>query len=310
VAEANDDERPDHVTEVAIFHSAEAAYDRAYGASYPYLYLQGMRNFFMTYCGTPFHDYFLEDFDKVEIDFKVYIFPDASSLSSEQRKRIQARLQAAGATALWFYAPGYICDGEADPANLEALTGIKIKLRSDLRDYAQVDLVEADGFDVPTESFGSDIPYRFFQDKQEWLSWKLGENRDNYRFSPLFTVDDPEAETLGTLRAARAPGFARKKVGNMTSYYSVAPCPTPEIFQEIFRQAGVHLYSETQDIIYANARYVTFCANGDGQKVLKLPKAVELFDAFEDRKLSNATDSYTFEAKHGQVEIFRLGTPA
>jgi hypothetical protein len=311
VAEDNHREQPASVTQVALFTSRESAYSRAYNPSYGFLYLQGMRNFFLTYAGVPFHDFLLEDFDLVPQDYKVYIFPDATGITAAQRESIQRRLDRIGATALWFYAPGYVCDAATGLQSMEALTGMRFKKRSDLRDYAQIDI---DRFDHPLtqglesiQQYGSDVPYSFFQDRQEWLAWALGENRENYKLSPLFTVDDPDAVCLGTLRAAREPGLAMKKTGNITHVFSAAPCPPPQLFQNLFRQAGVHVYTDTQDIVYANARYVTLCANGDGEKTLRLPKKCNLYDALSGELLAKDSDHYRFTARHGQTEIFRQG---
>ena len=231
-------------------------------------------------------------------------------MTAAERDRIRGKLESVGATALWFYAPGYVCGTDTGVEHVAALTGIQLRKRADIRDYIHLDI---DRFDHPltrglehVPDFGSDVPYEFFQEKQEWLQWRLKE-RDDYKMAPHFSVDDPEAECLATVRATREPGLAIKQVGVMTIVYSAAPLPTPEFFQNLFRHAGAHVYSDTQDIVYANARYVTLCANGEGQKTLRLPRKADLYDAYEDKLLAQDVDEYTFEAKHAQVEIFRLG---
>jgi hypothetical protein len=309
LANDNHAEQPASVTDVAIFSSRESAYARAYNPSYGFLYLQGMRNFFLAYAGVPFHDFILEDFDLVAPDYKVYIFPDASLITTEQRRRIRERLERAGATALWFYAPGYVSEDHTGLDNMEALTGITFKKRSDVRDFIQIDF---DRYDHPLTqgleaigSYGSDLTYEFFQEKQEWLPWQLKE-RDQYKFSPMFCVDDPDAECLGTLRAAREPGLAVKQVGPMTSIFSAAPCPPPELFRNIFKNAGVHLYSNRTDIVYANARYVTVCANGDGQRTVRFPRSGKISDALTGEVLAENADAYTYSARQGQTDIFRM----
>ena len=312
IANDNHEEMPASVTEVAIFHSRESAFDRAYNPSYGFLYLQGMRNFFLSYSGTPFHDYFLEDFDRVEPDFKVYLFPDATSITPEQREKIRARLARTGATALWFYAPGYVeADHRTGVEYMEQLTGIRFKKRADVRDFIQIDV---DRFDHPLTrgleaigSYGSDLEYEFFQAKQEWLAWQLKE-RDEYKFSPIFSVDDPEATVLGTIRATGEPGLAVKQSDGFTSIFSAAPCPPPELFRNIFREAGVHLYTEgTHDIVYANARYVTVCCSGDGERTVRFPRAGKITNACTGEVVAEQTDTVTFNAMHGQTELFRIG---
>ncbi|MFP4144088.1 MAG: beta-galactosidase [Phycisphaeraceae bacterium] len=311
IADANHAELPERNAEVALFTSRESAYYRAFHPAYATLFDQAFRNYFLCYTGAPFHDYLLEDFETVDRDYKVYIFPDASYLSERQRQAIREKLDRIGATAVWFYAPGYASDSGTGVENMEAATGIRFAKR-DLRDYLQVDIGR---FDHPLTqgleneaSFGSDLSPEWFQAKQEWLDWKL-KDRADYKFSPFFVVDDPDATPLGTLRGAREPGFAVKQVGNMKSVYLAGPCPSPELMMNIFRDAGVHLYSDTPDIIYANARYVTFCVNGAGRKVLRLPEKVDLYEALEQKLLAKNADHYEFDAAEKQVEVFQLGQP-
>jgi hypothetical protein len=187
------------------------------------------------------------------------------------------------------------------------LTGIRFKQRADLRDYLQIKLI-ADNHPITRgvgSEFGSNMPYEFFQSTQEWLPWAL-EERDDYKFSPMFVADDPEATVLGDLMAARQPGLVTKRVGRSTSIYSAAPCPPPKLLMNIFRDAGVHLYSDGTDLIYANNRFVAFCANGDGHKTLRLPWTCDLHDAFGDKPIGSHINAHQFDAKHGQVELFRM----
>ena len=93
----------------------------------------------------------------------------------------------------------------------------------------------------------------------------------------------------------------------MKSIFSAAPCPAPELLRAIFRYAGVHLYANSDDIVYANARYVTFCCKEGGEKTLHLPQPADLYEALDGTLLARNVQSYTFQAKPGQVEMFQLG---
>lgn len=309
VADANQEELPASATEVAFITSRESPYHRAFEKSYHNLFIQGLRNYLLAYAAAPFHDLLLEDWDLYRQDYKVYIFADAHYLSAARRRAIRDKLQRIGATAVWFYAPGYVDEAGPDLRNIAELTGFQLKIRADIRDFLQVDLTRFDhaltrGLEK-VATFGSDIPYSFFQDKQEWLPWQLRE-RDEYRLSPLFTVDDRSATVLGTLRGAREPGFALRQHGGMHSIFLGAPLPPPELWMNIFRYAGVHLYSDGPDLIYANARYVAFCANGGGRKTLRLPQRVNLVAALDNRVVARGVDHFVFEAQPKQVDLFRL----
>ena len=311
-SEANQAELPASATEVAFITSREAPYHRAMEKSYHNLFSLGLRNYFLAYAAAPFHDLLLEDWDLFKQDYKVYIFTDAHYIPAERRRAICEHLQNIGATAVWFYAPGYVDETGEDTRHITELTGFNVQVRADVRDFLQVDI---NRFDHPLTrglegdpSFGSDIPFSFFQDKQEWLPWQLRE-RDEYRLSPLFVVEDPEADVLGNLRGADQPGFAVKNHGGMRSIFLGAPLPHPELWMNIFREAGVHLYSDDCDIVYANARYVCLCAGKGGTKTLRLPGTFDLIDARTGKLLASATDHYRYEAQEKQCDLFRLDEP-
>jgi hypothetical protein len=314
VADANHAELPRKNAEVAWFNSRESAYYRAFDKRYNGLFVQATRNYFLPYTATPFDDYLLEDFERIDRDYKVYIFPDASHVSPRLRDAIRSRLSRIGATAVWFYAPGYF-DGRDTRGSLDSmheLTGMRFEKRGDLRDTLRV---EFDRFDHPITQgleaiggFGSDYSFDYFQSRQEWLPWML-KDPDDYKFNPFFVVDDPDAEALGTLRGARQPGLATKTTDGMKSVYMAAPCPPPELLMNVFRDAGVHLYSDRGDLVYANERYVCLNAIGAGPRTLRLPRRAALYDAMEGTLLEANTDRYTHEAQDKQVDIFRLDPP-
>jgi hypothetical protein len=308
LAEDNHHRLPAAAAEVAWFTSRAGAYVRAFDKRYNGLFVQATRNYFLPYTAAPFHDLLLEDFDRIERNYKVYIFPDATLLTAQQRKSIRERLARNGATAVWNYAPGYFSDDQASLDYSEQLTGFRLA-RRDLRDFLHIDI---DRFDHPltqgmeaAANYGSNMPFDYFQKKQEWLRWML-EHEDDYKFSPFFVVDDPDAETLGTLRGAREPGLAVKQVDGMTSIYSAAPLLSAKLLSNIFQSAGVHQYTDSDDLIYANERYVTVCAEKGGPKTLRLPVKADLYEAMEDRQLASGVTEYPIEMQDKQVDIYRV----
>lgn len=311
LAARNVRERPAGATQVALLTSRESNYHRAYDKRYGALYLQALRNYFLAYAGAPFHEFFVEDFDRIPQDYKLYVFPDANYVPAAQRGRIRRRLEQAAATALWFYAPGYLDETGGATANMEALTGMRFALDRQAYGTLMVDCVRRD-HPITAElaagfAYGSDVPCDFFQSTQEWLPWPLLGDRELYKFSPFFTVDDPEATVLGTLRGAAGAGLAlRKTAGGMTSVFSAAPCPPPELLRGIMRHAGVHLYSDRCDIVYAHEGLVALCCHGAGERTLYLPRPVDLYEAMDGALLARNARQYRFDAADKQVELFRL----
>ena len=294
-------------SEVALITSNESMYYRKLERAFGPLFVEGLRQYILPEVGAPFDDYMLEDFENIERSYKVYIFPNALYVSSERREAIRTKLEEDGATAIWFYAPGYVDETGCDVEHMAELTGIDIALET-LKEYLQVDLAEsdhpylADAGDV--DGFGSDVDLMGLFKGAHWWDWPS--DREHFKFSPTFYVDDEEAVALGELTAVGRPGFAVKDLGKSRSVFVGAPLLPATILRNILDEAGVHLYSRSGDLIYANSGYVTLCANGGGTKTLYLPRVCDVYDALSGELVAENVDSVSLEVQHGEVTIFRL----
>ena len=81
-------------------------------------------------CGVPFDSYELSDIADPRLpDYKVYVFPNAFTLSADMRAKIKARVRRSGRTAVWVFAPGYYGLGDGSATDVAELTGIPVELR-------------------------------------------------------------------------------------------------------------------------------------------------------------------------------------
>ena len=80
------------VSEVALFNSAAASVNRSLEKVFGKLYVDAFRQWIMPGTSVPFDDYLLEDFAKVENDYKVYIFLNAHYIPAQLREQIRAKL--------------------------------------------------------------------------------------------------------------------------------------------------------------------------------------------------------------------------
>ena len=79
-------------------------------------------------CGVPYDAYELGDIANPKLpDYKVYLFPNAFTLSEELRAAITRRVRRAGKTAVWIYAPGYYRNGTGSAGNVSDLVGLPIR---------------------------------------------------------------------------------------------------------------------------------------------------------------------------------------
>ena len=80
----------------------------------------------MPYSGVAYDSYLLDDIADPRLpEYKIYIFPNAFTLTEEQRAAIKQRVRKAGRTAVWIYAPGYYRNGAGSAANVEDLAAVR-----------------------------------------------------------------------------------------------------------------------------------------------------------------------------------------
>jgi hypothetical protein len=324
LAEENQRLRSPIVADCALVTSTEGHYVRSHREGYSNLFNVGFRQHVMPYIGAPFCDYILEDFGRISRPHKIYLFPTAHYVPADLRAAIHRKLAAEKATALWFYGAGYVDENGPSLDNIERLTGFKLRKHDTFEDFLQIDVCD---FDHPITSglkgdrfpgsalaanaegcaFGSDLNPEYFRARQEW-AWFLYD-REKYRFSPAFSIDDPQARVLGTLRGLDLPAFGVKQMDGWTSVYVGAPYPSWKLISNLIRFSGGHLYSETQDLIYANSRFVAFQCNGDGEKTLQLRGDSRIEDPLENTLLAERASRFSFAGKHGEVRFFRITSP-
>ena len=137
-----------------------------------------------------------------------------------------------------------------------------------------------------------------------WL--KFCSNKKEYPITPRFYVNDPDAEILGQIKDLKEPGLVVKKFGNSISIFSAAPFLPSPVIRNILKEAGVHIYSNEEDQVYANSGYVGFTSLRNGKRKLLLPDKYDIYDAFTGKKLAGQVGKYEFTAKRAETRLFRL----
>lgn len=81
-------------------------------------------------CGVPYDSYELSDVADSRVpDYRVYLFPNAFTLTEREREAIKRVVRRPGKTAVWVYAPGYYRGEAGDAANVSDLTGLEVSER-------------------------------------------------------------------------------------------------------------------------------------------------------------------------------------
>lgn len=248
--------------------------------------------------GAPFDMILLDDLDKAR-PYKLYIFLDTFHLNDSQRRMVHGKLADNNATALWFYAPGYVTDEALSLAAMSELTGINMQV-IDVKGPLGLHLIDASH--EYTSGLSTATPYT--------IRGKVG---------PLFFTDDPKATVLGLVGThalqgewphsngyMSRPGLAVKDMGQWRSVWSLLPVLPTKLLRNIATSAGVHIYCDGDDFVSADSYILSVHCAYPGKRTIKLPAAGTVTDAITNKVIGKGVTEFTVELSRGQTGVWTL----
>ena len=100
---------------------------------------------------------------------------------------------------------------------------------------------------------------------------------------PVLYAEDAEAKTLAKLLESGDPALSVKECDGYTSIYSATRYLSSEVVRAIARVAGVHLYLENDDVVYACERFLTVHSSRTETKRIKLPRGATAYEVYEEK---------------------------
>lgn len=227
--------------------------------------------------GAPFGIYTLNDMDCIP-PHKLWIFPNCISLSKSQVKKLVNRMAREGAHALWFYAAGASDEEIISAENISRLVGFAVAADSE----KEARLIRFDD--------GTKISY------------------DKRQCKPLFYLPQEEGlQVLARHEDGRA-AVAFKSIDGWTSIYSSVPALTPGVLRKLARDAGVHIYCDGDEIVYANRSFVGVVVQEPGLRRIRLPEPSSVVDVFAGRLVNERCREFEAEFNRNEAKLFFLGT--
>jgi len=191
---------------------------------------------------------------------------------------------------VWIYAPGCIKD-DLSVEHMEELTGFRFAMAE-----------QPWGPLMHIRDFTHPITTRLPQD----LFWGT-----NSKLSPIFYLDDPDARVLGQVVFSQGnckPGMGVKTYPNWTSIYIAAPNVPAPVLRGMARFAGVHLYNEEGDVLYATRDLLAVHTVSGGDRTFRLPRTVEeVYDLFERKPVARNTDRFRVALPPVSTELYYTG---
>lgn len=224
--------------------------------------------------GAPVGIYLLDDLTAGKVPpARMYLILNAFSLDRSQIDSIRKHACRRGCTVVWMYAPGLIRDGSIEFSNVQDVC--KILLRKTRGGTGDV-VIEATG-----ESFSA----------------------GHGELSPMFAVADEKARVIARYAGTGEAAVASRDAGGYTSVYCGVLQLPASLLRSLAREAGVHIYSDSNDIVAAGNGLISIHATDGGHKTLGLPSDSEVTDAISHEELG-AGRSFQFDMKLGDTRIF------
>ena len=241
--------------------------------------------------GAPSDYYLLDDLIEGRTpSCKLYIFLNAFRLDRVRRERLERELRRDGRIAVWIYAPGYI-ENEPGLDHMTDLTGFQFGRSG----HPWGPLMHITDFTHPiTKGLPQD------------LMWGT-----NSILGPVFHLEDPDAQPLAQVVYSQGrclPGMGVKTFPDWTSVYIAAPNIPAPVLRGLARFAGVHLYSEESDVLYASKQLLSAHTVAGGQRTFTLSETVEVvFDLFRNEIVTQDVDKFQVTLPPASTNLYYTG---
>ena len=266
------------------------------------------RNYEIDIIGTPADRYYHNDMSDPNMpDYKLYVFMNTFFLSDKEREDIKKKLRKNNATALFMYGSGLINPDKDDmlsPANVSELTGFDISMEDGV--FAGMMKFSKASENPIAKAMDKGEIYGDFKRKM-WLnvsSYMNDIKKSKVHLYPGLFAEG--GESIAYFLDSRKSSINIKECDGFTSIYCGSKFLSADVIKEIARFAGCHIYSDTDDVIYANKDYVTIHAAKSGTKTIHLPKKASAFELYEEKYYSENSESIVVEMLKGETKMFEL----
>lgn len=240
--------------------------------------------------GAPHDSILVDDLALADLKrYKLVIFLNCFHLSDAQRRLIRNRVLNRRRTVLWCYAPGLFNGSATSIEAVRELTGIRLALalKPD-RVQARIRLNER-GRQLGSDT-GASLP---------WIG-------HDHVWARLISVQDDAAQALGTLEGRADVVLASKAMPGWTSVYTLNPVLPASFLRALARRAGVHLYNDHDDALYASRSYLALAADLAGPRRIRLRRRADVLDPFSGERLHRSASAFEQAFQAGEVAIWRL----
>ncbi len=268
-----------------------------------------LRNLEVHRIGAPVAYHFHDDLALAGMpDYKLYVFLNCFALSGRDREIINARVKNGNKTALWVYAPGIInpdAERRFSTEHVRQLTGVRTGMEKGPV-FPACRITTAPH--PVTAGLYRDRDYGYFDRMMFGTIANVQPPGPAWStlLYPCIYPDDPAADVLATFTANGRPALAAKDFGDWRSVYAAFKAVRADILRGVARYAGCHIYSESDDVLYASRHFVTLHASTGGEKILRFPAPCDPYEIYERKSYGCGVDRIHFRLEKGDTKTFFL----
>lgn len=274
-----------------------------------------MRRHSLEKIGCDYEFYELHDFLKGDTykKYKFIIFLNIRSLSDPERQEIE-KIKSDNRLVLWMHDPGLVNlsrkNGDIDKDLLD-LTGIKLKYG--IKSKGKIIILNENYRSIITDNKSpkfifegavNNIRKTVLMKEVSISDTSTGLSVGNVT-APIECVDS-EATPLGKDQNGKCR-FAIRKFKDWTSIYTATCLVLPEIIRNFAKLSGSHIYLDTNDICWANNRFVSVHASIAGTKTITLPCKTDVYEVFSRKIVATDTKRFSVPLKWGETRLYFLG---
>ena len=263
---------------VLVVDETSPLYTACSSALHSPLVYQMRSNFFRL--GTSFHIHLLSDLLDGRLPrARVFVFANCYHLDGAQRAAIQWLTR--GRTTVWFYGGGFL-GTRADDANISAVTGMAV-----VRGAVQPGRV------TPDPAGGA---------LTEGINEVFGTSTS---LDPLWKVLEQGVVVLGRYADGDVAAAAKWTPAGLRVYIGALHCPA-KLLRNILRASGVHLYSDSDDVVLTDGKFLGFIATSPGPKHLMFGVPSTVVRVLDGQEIAQNVSFLDMTMELGETKLFLL----
>lgn len=258
--------------------------------------------------GAPIDYYFHDDMSLPQMDdYKLYIILNVYCLTDEERESICAKARRNHAIVLWMYAPGFVnykADRIMDLKNIEKTVGMKVGMK---------DKVSYPYFKVEDTGHAA-LRYADTYRRYGYIDRPIQSNvwaepsllPIPYLYPGFYIEEDEELTVLGRYCLDGRIAYAMKEVDGFISAYCTTQVIRSELIASMAEFAGCHVFSHSDDVLFANENFVAVHASYTGSRRIYLKKSCNPYEVYEKRYYGNNVSYIDVDMYFGETKMWSL----